>query len=83
MCALFSIGDSAAQTNQLILKNEKEYDVAIAGQEASDRFGAAISVGDINSDGQVDLLVGAPESGLDSNFRAGAAFGFFGPIDSS
>ena len=80
---LFAIGDSAAQTNQLILKNEKEYDIAIGGQQASDRFGSAMSVGDINSDGQADLLIGAPESGLDSRFRAGAAFGFFGPIDSS
>ena len=83
LAVVFAISDTAAQSDQLILKNSKEHDVAIAGQEGGDRFGAAISVGDINSDGQVDLLVGAPESGLDSNFRAGAAFGFFGPIDSS
>ncbi len=83
LAVLFTISDSFAQSNQLILKSAKEYDVAIAGQEAQDRFGSAIAVGDINSDGQADLLVGAPESGLDNQVRAGAAFGFLGPIDPS
>ena len=80
---VFAIGVTGAQSNQVILKIDKEFDVAIAGEETADRFGGSVSVGDINSDGQVDLMVGATESGLDSNFRAGAAYGFFGPIDSS
>ena len=80
---MFAIGNAVAQSSQLILRNVKEYDVAIAGQESADRFGTSMAVGDLNSDGQMDLVVGASESGLDSNFRAGAAFGFFGPIDSS
>ena len=82
LAVVFVTSNTAAQSDQLILKIAKEYDVAIAGEQG-DRFGAAVYVGDINSDGQVDLLVGAPESGLDSQFRAGAAFGFLGPIDSS
>ena len=73
----------AAQSDQLILKIAKEYDVAIAGATQEDRWGATVSVGDINSDGQDDLLIGAPGSGLDSLFRAGAALAFFGPIDST
>ena len=73
----------AAQSDQLILKVAKEYDVAIAGAMQEDRWGSTVSVGDINADGQDDLLVGAPGSGLDSLFRAGAALGFFGPIDST
>lgn len=81
--AVVAIGITAAQSNQIVLKIDKEHDVAIAGEQSADLFGGSVSVGDINSDGQVDLLVGAPESGLDSNFRAGAAFGFFGPIDNS
>ena len=80
IAAIFAIGNSAAQTDQLVLKIAKEYDVAIAG-ESRDWFGYSLSVGDINNDGQADLLVGAPESDLDSRFRSGAAFGFLGPID--
>ena len=83
LAVVLVIGDTAAQSNQLVLKIEKEHDVAIAGEQAADRFGGSVSVGDINADGQDDLLVGATESGLDSNFRAGAAYGFLGPIDSS
>ena len=82
IASVFAMGDTAAQTDQLILKIEKEYDVAIAGEQR-DWFGYSVSVGDINSDGQADLLVGAPESDLDSRFRSGAAFGFIGPIDST
>ena len=73
----------AAQSDQLILKIAKEYDVAIAGATQEDRWGSTGSVGDINADGQDDLLIGAPGSGLDFNTRVGAALAFFGPIDSS
>ena len=79
---VFVMGNTAAQTDALILRIAKEYDVAIAGEQR-DWFGYSVSVGDINSDGQDDLLVGAPESDIDSRFRSGAAFGFIGPIDST
>ena len=79
---VLAVGISAAQTDQLILKIAKEYDVAIAGEQR-DWFGYSLSVGDINGDGQADLLVGAPESDIDSRFRSGAAFGFLGPIDAA
>ena len=71
----FAIGTSAAQTDQLVFKVTKEHDVLIAG-EMRDWFGYSVSVDDINGDGQADLLVGAPESDLDSQFRSGAALGF-------
>lgn len=80
IAVVLAMGNSVAQTDQLILKIAKEYDVAIAGEQR-DWFGYSVSVGDINSDGQADLLVGAPESDIDSRFRSGAAFGFLGPID--
>ncbi|MCY4430733.1 MAG: FG-GAP repeat protein [Rhodospirillales bacterium] len=79
---VFAMGITTAQTDKLILKIAKEHDVAIAGEER-DWFGYSVAVGDINNDGQVDLLVGAPESDLDNRFRSGAAFGFLGPIDST
>ncbi|MYB48516.1 MAG: hypothetical protein F4X72_04480 [Dehalococcoidia bacterium] len=82
IAAALAIGNTLAQTDQLVLKVAKEYDVAIAGEQR-DWFGYGLSVGDINGDGQADLLVGAPESDLDSRFRSGAAFGFLGPIDST
>ena len=83
LAVVFATNDTAAQSDQLVLKIAKEYDVAIAGDKTKDLFGSTVSVGDVNGDGQADLLVGAPNSGLDSTVRAGAAFGFLGPIDSS
>ena len=82
IAVVLAMGNSVAQTDQLIFKIAKEYDVAIAGEQG-DWFGYSVSVGDINGDGQADLLVGAPESDIDSRFRSGATFGFIGPIDSS
>ena len=82
IAVILAMGNTMAQTNQVILKIAKEHDVAIAG-EHRDWFGYDVAVGDINGDGQVDLLVGAPESDLDSRFRSGAVFGFLGPIDST
>lgn len=81
LAVTFAQMGAAAQSDQLIFKIEKEYDIAIAGAQPEDRFGSAVSVGDIDSDGQADILIGAPESGLESRFRAGAVFGFLGPID--
>lgn len=82
IAVVFAISDTAAQSTQLVLKIDREYDVAIAG-EHRDWFGYSVSVGDIDGDGQADLLVGAPESDLDSRLRSGATFGFIGPIDST
>ena len=74
--------DTAAQSSQVVFQIAQDSDVTIAG-ETGDRFGSSVSVGDINGDGRADILVGAPESDLDSSVRSGAAFGFFGPIDAS
>ena len=59
----------AAQSDQLILKIAKEHDVAIAGAKQQDRWGSTVSVGDINSDGQDDLLVGAREARTGKSFQ--------------
>lgn len=74
--------DTAAQSSQVVFQIAQDGDVTIAG-ERGDKFGSSVSVGDINGDGQADILVGAPESDLDSSVRSGAAFGFFGPIGAS
>ena len=74
--------DTAAQSSQVVFQIAQDSDVTIAG-ERGDKFGSSVSVADIDGDGQADILVGAPESDLDSNVRSGAAFGFFGPIGAS
>jgi len=48
----------------------------LAGEQAGDRAGAAVALGDVHGDGYLDLLVGAP-----SRWDAGAAYLVFGPPD--
>jgi hypothetical protein len=69
-------------SEQLVFQIGKEHDVAIAGRE-KDRSGFSLAVGDINSDGQIDLFIGAPEASLEGAFRAGVALGLLGPVDGS
>ena len=50
----------------------------LAGEQASDRFGAALrGVGDLNSDGLQDFAVGAPENDL-GGAEAGRVYVYFG-----
>ena len=50
-------------------------DVVIDGVGASDDFGDALSIGDVNDDGDVDLAVGAPLQGASGE---GASYVFLG-----
>jgi hypothetical protein len=53
------------------------------GGGAADAFTQSGATGDVNGDGQDDLIVGAPEADGPSDGRAGAGAGyvFYGPID--
>ncbi len=50
--------------------------------EANDRFGASVSVGDVNGDGHADVAIGAPgESYVNSGQDSGAVFLLYGGAD--
>jgi hypothetical protein len=59
---------------------EVRADVVIHGAEADDRFGTSLVVGDVNGDGTVDIVVGAPRNNGPGNSRAfgGAVYVIFG-----
>jgi len=47
-------------------------DITIFGQEAPDGLGSSIALGDVNADGQTDIIIGALGAFGPSNFRAAA-----------
>ncbi|NQV90598.1 FG-GAP repeat protein [Candidatus Uhrbacteria bacterium] len=57
-------------------------DYELTGESGSDQSGSALASGDLNDDGILDLVVGAPRDD-DGGNDAGAAYVFFGPISSS
>ncbi len=52
-------------------------DVTIIGPRG-DRFGAAVSAGDVDEDGFMDLIIGAPKTDVGTAQDAGAAYVFLG-----
>ncbi|HMG36530.1 MAG TPA: hypothetical protein VKM94_21515 [Blastocatellia bacterium] len=50
--------------------------ISIYGEEGGDHLGAALAVGDVNSDGSADIIVGAPDSGATGGSRPGAGEAF-------
>lgn len=55
-------------------------DWSAIGEADLDQLGRALAVGDINADGQVDLLMGAPTADAPAGPNAGQAIGIFGPL---
>ena len=50
--------------------------------EAGDEFGAALAAGDLNGDGKVDLVVGAPGEAPGAGEKSGVVFVFSGAVGS-
>jgi hypothetical protein len=64
--------------------NRPQKTVTLEGENAFDRFGYSLASGDLNGDGIVDLVVGAPMySPSPSLYQQGAVYVFFGPDFSS
>ena len=57
-----------------------ERDILISGVGTEDDFGDALVIADLNSDGQMDLAVGAKEHEPGSVSNLGAVYVFFGPL---
>ncbi|MGW1956135.1 FG-GAP-like repeat-containing protein [Streptomyces sp. NPDC001920] len=68
-------GPDPAQTPTVV--HQDSTDVPGSG-ETDDRFGSALSTGDINGDGYADVVVGAPGEGIGSAAEAGSVTVLFG-----
>ncbi len=56
-------------------------DVLVTGGQANGALGVAVAVGDLNSDGDQDLVVSAPKAdGPSSRTDSGAVYVFYGPL---
>ncbi|MHC5262448.1 FG-GAP and VCBS repeat-containing protein [Streptomyces sp. UC4497] len=51
------------------------------GSETGDAFGAEVDLGDVNGDGHLDLVVGAPDEDLTGGANTGAAWVMYGKAD--
>ncbi|MFN0110024.1 MAG: Ig-like domain-containing protein [Blastocatellia bacterium] len=57
---------------------DKKADIEISGEAADDRFGASLTIGDLNGDGKKDLIVGAPMANVGDFTDAGKVYVAFG-----
>jgi hypothetical protein len=66
----------------LVDRSAAQADVVVNGEAADDLFGQALTVGDVNGDGNDDLIVAAPLHDAAAT-DAGAVYVFHGPLTSS
>lgn len=57
-------------------------DLIVRGSHAGDQFGSAVLTGDVDRDGQVDLIVSAAAADVSGLLDAGAVYVFRGPFES-
>ena len=63
-----------------IMGNKLQKLTVLSGENAMDKFGYSLAVGDLNGDGSPDLIVGAPfHSPSTAYYQQGAVYIFFGP----
>lgn len=63
-------------------RTTSQADLVLNGLNADDRFGSSVTTGDLDGDGQDDLIVGAPRNDA-TGLNAGAVYVFLGPLPNS
>src|SRR5262249_10848054 len=54
--------------------------VEITGEAGGDHLGQSLAIADINGDGKMDLVVGAPSASVGTRLGAGKVYGVYGPL---
>ncbi|MBP7148957.1 MAG: FG-GAP repeat protein, partial [Acidobacteria bacterium] len=77
--------DGTGNACESLARDLAEGGIAVYGQGAGDRVAVSGAMGDVNGDGTLDLLLGAPDADGPSNGRTsgGEVYLFYGPITSS
>ncbi len=65
--------------NHGVDRTSAQADLIVVGVGQDDRFGSSVATGDVNGDGQDDLVVGAPRNDA-AGLNAGAVYVFLGPL---
>lgn len=75
------MGFNIAPPFNVDLNNTTRSPFARTGLSAGDRFGSIVTTGDVNNDGQLDVIVGAPlAKGANGEASAGNVTVFYGPV---
>ncbi|NVM27148.1 MAG: FG-GAP repeat protein, partial [Desulfobacterales bacterium] len=76
---VFILALSGALFAQRVIDLDKVWgDMRVLGKAANDRSGSAVAYGDINGDGFMDLIIGAPQAKPGERFHAGETYVIFG-----
>src|SRR5262249_35308184 len=57
---------------------QQKPDVTLIGERSYDSFGASVAVGDVNGDGKLDLIIGAPLADATTRRDCGKVYAVFG-----
>ncbi len=78
-------GDGIGNACDTIVRDLAAEGVAVFGQDALDHVGKSAAAGDVNNDGTLDLVIGAPDADGSNNARngSGTVYVYYGPINAN